>query len=235
MVYRCLGFLPFPILLSFLYCHLAAKFVLPAVRPILAGNGGFHRLDVNNASSNDLSNTPRVEQVVENLIRWVLAQEYSHPTLRLVILKVDDNHGGFFNPTMSDNIQSFRKIGCVFHIDVPTPDETEAMTFQNRWPQRWDQWDLNPGWEHDDMNLNQFGAFNFDQVARRLSVEWADRVLKAHGYRGRYGEVVLVRFEDRDLGWCFGFLELPDGERGARLVTIATGEVLDYWHYTLPA
>lgn len=231
MVYHRLGFHPAFLILLIVFCsHQAASFALPAVRQNVASNTISFGVDINNSSSNDLSTTPRVEHVIGALIRWARAQQdvrFREATLRLVGLRVDNNPQ-FLNPTMSSHIRHFRRFSCLFHYGGPPspPGEPEGFEIQNRWPHHWNQWNLRPV-PQTGMIFDELHTINFEQVARRLSVDWADQLLKAHGYRGRYGEVLLVQLSHTPLGWCFGFLELGGDVRGAKLVTIATGEIID--------
>ncbi|KAL8755326.1 MAG: hypothetical protein Q9199_003723 [Rusavskia elegans] len=231
MVYHRLGFHPaFLILLIFVCSHQAASSALPAVRQTVASNTIPFGVDVNNSSSNDLSTTPRVENVIEALIRWMRSQQdirYCQATLRLVGLRVDNNPQ-FLNPTMSSDIRRFRRLGCLFRYGGPPapPGEPDGFEIQNQWPQHWNQWNLRPI-AQPGMLFDELHTISFEQAARRLSVDWADHLLKAHGFRGRYGEVLLVQLSNTPLGWCFGFLELGGDVRGGKLVTIATGEIID--------
>ncbi|KAI4107861.1 MAG: hypothetical protein LQ339_002471 [Xanthoria mediterranea] len=219
----------FLILLIFFYSHQAATVALPA----LPQNGQSLGINVNSPPStnnNDLSVTKTVETVVEDLLRWTRAQP--DPRLRqsslLGIRMRVDNNGDLFNPTMSDDINRFKRIRCLFRYGGSPAAYDDTFQMHNQWPQQWDRWDLSP------QPLPGVGenlrAFSLEAAARRLSVEWADQLLKASGRRGRYGEVILVQNGGRPLGWCFAFLEIQPGVRSARLVVVATGQVLGAEH-----
>ena len=220
----------FLILLIFFYSHQAATFALPA----LPQNGQSLGINVNSPPStnnNDLTVTKTVETVVQDLLRWTRAQP--DPSLRqaslLAIRMTVDHSPDPLDPTLSDDINRFKRFGCLFRYGGSALNDVFAM--QNQWPQHWDQWDLSQH-RFPEMGSN-LRAFGLEAAARRLSVEWADQLLKASGCRGPYGEVVLAQIGRRPLGWCFSYIEIEPDERGARLVVVATGQILTVEHCML--
>ncbi|KAL8670511.1 MAG: hypothetical protein Q9168_004963 [Polycauliona sp. 1 TL-2023] len=205
-------------------CTSATSSALPAVRQNVPGNSVLH------------VPFPRVEQLITNLLRWTRAQQdirIRQATLRFVFLKVD-NSPEPFNPTRSSNFQDFRNIGCMFRAGGPPSPPHDVILFRNRWPQNWDQWDLAPMDEEMDPDFDDVHTIDFELAARRMSAEFANQLLKAHGFRGRYGAVILENRGSIGLGWCFDSLELEGEEEiAAKLVTIPRGEVLDVEHCIL--
>ncbi|CAO1604208.1 hypothetical protein XANCAGTX0491_007773 [Xanthoria calcicola] len=143
-------------------------------------------------------------------------------------MTVDDSPDPL-NPTLSDDINRFKRFGCLFRYGGSALDDSFFM--QNQWPQHWDRWDLS---QHRFPGMGAgLRAFSLEAAARQLSLEWADQLLKASGCRGRYGEVILVQNGGRPLGWCFAYIEIEPDVRGGRLVVVATGQVLRVEHCML--
>ncbi|KAL8934683.1 MAG: hypothetical protein Q9211_005101 [Gyalolechia sp. 1 TL-2023] len=153
---------------------------------------------------------------------------YSEAQMIAVFLTVD--HA--WNPeqaSLSDKFTDFRDIRCVFrygdnqHVG-PRWRRLTLFTMKNEWPLHWDQWsDPVPRPAHVDDPV----PFQWEQASGRISAEWADVLLKAQGYTGRYARVILRRvyLGRKPLGWCFGGVETSGGELRDVLVEIATGQV----------
>ena len=216
------------ILLIFFYSHQAATSALPA----LPQNGQSLGINVNSPPStnnnNDLTVTQTVETVVQDLIRWMRAQpdpRLRQASLLAIRMTVDDSPDPI-EPTLSDDINRFKRFRCLFRYGGSALDD--SFVIQNQWPQHWDRWDLS---QHRSPEVGaDERAFSLEAAARRLSVEWADQLLKASGFRSPYGEVLLAQIGGRPLGWCFSHVEIEPDWRGARLVVIATGQVLTVEH-----
>ena len=62
-----------------------------------------------------------------------------------------------------------------------------------------------------------------------MSAERANRLLKAHGHRGRYALVSLGKTTAHlDGGWCFLNVQIPDPDGGGQrtyIVDVRTGQV----------
>ncbi|KAL9023128.1 MAG: hypothetical protein Q9196_007375, partial [Gyalolechia fulgens] len=95
---------------------------------------------------------------------------YSKAQMIAVFLTVD--HA--WNPeqaSLSDKFSDFRDIRLTL------------FTMKNEWPLHWDQWsDPVPRPAHVDDPV----PFQWEQASGRISAEWADVLLKAQGYTGRY-------------------------------------------------
>ncbi|KAL8644227.1 MAG: hypothetical protein Q9226_007869 [Calogaya cf. arnoldii] len=145
-----------------------------------------------------------VEQLVGNLVRAIAAspiRAVAETKLVAIMLRVDDNEEDI---TTSSNIASFRKIDVVFRH----PRSGGGLRFSNRWPHHWDQWQ-NP--LRDLVSLKLLPVA-WDTLSVRMSVAWADQLLKIppRPYRGAYGAVVAMQLTGRPLGWCFDALENAD-------------------------
>lgn len=160
----------------------------------------------NLSASNELS----VEQNVGNLLRYLATHEdrdLNQAKMLSVILRVDDIDPSLL--TASDDIASFRKIDCIFRYgSVP-----RGFVVENRWPDHWDRWKAPvTGIPHQRLL-----PVSWHTISTRMSVEWADVVLKRR-HRGRYRAVVLLQPAGRPLGWCFDSVELGNGWIGSVLV-----------------
>lgn len=171
----------------------------------------------NVSASNDLT----LQENVGNLLRTLAVyyeSVYRHASIVAVGLKVDDTD--LPHLTLSDNVASFRYINCAFnHGD---PGALQSFIVRNRWPDRWDQWNA-----PEPIPFTHLPSFQWQAVTTRMSVEWADALLKLRGFGGRYGPVYLRHEPQRPLGWCFDNVELQDGASTSVLVSI-TGEVRRY-------
>lgn len=229
MVNLCLGipsrFLFF--ILCLLGAHHIASSALPA-GPQLGANINFNSITTPNPA-----HVSRVEHIITNLLRWTETQpNIRYPEASLILVEMRVNRPSQADPTMSSNFQDFRYIQCTFRYRGPPspPWGSEILTFENRWPQHWEQWDFTPRVSSDRMDVEEVDhlrAFNFDAAVRRMSGEWADQLLKSQGYRGRYGHVYLVQSGGWPLGWCFDEYERGLDELIAVSVVIATGEVTE--------
>ncbi|KAL8992123.1 MAG: hypothetical protein Q9169_007353 [Polycauliona sp. 2 TL-2023] len=171
----------------------------------------------NISASNDLT----VEQNVQNLVRKLAGwreTRWTESRLLSITLTVDESDS--LHPTLSANIAAFRKIKCLFWFGgQPVPFSFLA---DNQWPDHWDIWNS----PRPAPRRPTLAPVNWQRMFLRMSVEWADTLLKLRGYRGRYGAVVLLQVLGGRLGWCFKHVELEGGWFVDMIVTV-NGEVYE--------
>ncbi|KAL8849374.1 MAG: hypothetical protein Q9221_005612 [Calogaya cf. arnoldii] len=172
-----------------------------------------------NNNNNNISAPPTltVEQNVENLIQWVTSRHPAH--ILSIRLRVSDHDLPIL--TLSDEISLFRKIDCVFLLPSYTPPR--SLSISNQWPVHWGAWRAPiPEPYHED-----WLRLPWKTIFRRMSVEWADHLMKREGYVGEYGAVVLLSMAGRPRGWCFDEVDLEPDLIGSVMVEI-TGEVYTF-------
>ena len=160
------------------------------------------------------SNTLTVEQNIINLLRSLKPHPFpgvSQAKLISIILQVDDNES--INPTLSSNIAQFRKIDLIFRSGDITFFPL-GFSIENKWPSHWDRWNHRV----TETVAGNWAPLSWELMFRRMSVEWADVILKTAGYHGRYGAVILIHRVGQPFGWCFDGIEL--GEHGSRNVLV---------------
>ncbi|CAO1605779.1 hypothetical protein XANCAGTX0491_009285 [Xanthoria calcicola] len=202
-------------ILLLLFCHhlhLTSTLALPANSQTPAKT----LLQLNPSHNINSSNSLSVEQNIGNLMHFLSTNPdpgLNKAQLLTIILRADGNQ--FPHHTLSADIAAFRKIDCIFRYR----SAPRGFRMANRWPDHWDQWNA----PIPEVPLTPLLPVSWRTIFSRLSVEWADVVLKQR-YPGRYGGVILLQQAGRPLGWCFADLELGDDWVGSVLVE-TTGEM----------
>ncbi|KAL8801477.1 MAG: hypothetical protein Q9182_004444 [Xanthomendoza sp. 2 TL-2023] len=173
-------------------------------------------------------------RMVDTLLSKIAARPeitYREATLQVISLQLIPEDGVPPRTHLSSNIEDFHDILAVFRLGGPHPltPNPEILAFPNRTPDRWQEW--------GDAVLEQWYAgsevyrsLQWKPIWGRMSLERADRLLKASGYRGRYRAVTLLHLSARPSGWCFDGLELGRGEEGSVNVEIYSGRSVRVSH-----
>ena len=186
-------------------------------------------LDLGKTHSN-LRTKPNFGDMVDKLLQWLVAQrdiKYRQALLIGVIIRIN-NRDAVTQPTLSGNVGDFRFCSCVFRYGGPPYEQMRnGFSVANGYPQHWDRWGALVPVRHVPDWSPGLRIIQWQQAWARMSLERADELLKANGYRdNRYGQVALVDLGARPLGWCFDYLELAEGELVAVNVEIRTGHVV---------
>ena len=192
------------------YLCLASSLVLPIHSPI----SGYNILPSSINGNVSAPNTLTVEQNIRNLLRLLAASPFpgaKQAKLVSILLRVDDHDT--IIPTLSSDIASFRKIDCGFRWSDPRIIPP-GFSIENRWPTHWDHWEA----PIPERVSEDWAPVSWQLLFSRMSVEWADVVLKRHGYRGPYGAIVLQQQAGAALGWCFEHVQLDEHWSGNVLV-----------------
>lgn len=202
---------PSTILLLVHHLSWALSLVLPIYPPISGLNLPPPTINRNVSTSDTLT----VEQNIRNLLHLLATDPFpraKHAKLVSILLRVDDYDT--IVPTLSSNMAEFRKIDCGFRWPNPGRSIPRGFLIENRWPAHWDQWaSFTIKRVPDD-----WAPVSWELMFRRMSVEWADVVLKRSGYRGQYGAVILQQYAGAPLGWCFEHIQLDQHWSGNVLV-----------------
>ncbi|KAL8809452.1 MAG: hypothetical protein Q9223_003651 [Gallowayella weberi] len=223
------------VLLSHSLCsaiHLASSHALPA-RP------------QSRPSPPALSLPPNVLTITQNihaLVNTLIADPnpiYSNSVMLSCELAVEFyEHGDTPHDLFhSGNINRFHDIRCVFRDGGPIEDERQShFIVENKFPEHWDQWsspapiEFIPG---------DYLPFAWSEVENHMSVERADRLLKAAGHEpgpgfiGKYDMVHLRKSMADGLAWCFENVigDYPDSSaQHTYLVLVRTGRVEQTQH-----
>lgn len=220
------SYLQFALILLCLFLssvHQASSHALPANPPNTPSKPSFQN-----------HNSITIDQNIGTLVRTLAKSpdiRYREASMVAVYLAVEhvEDIEGVEDITFSSNIGDFRDMLCLFRYGGPQPLRPERSLFKvkNRWPVHWEQWAHPEPYHVYSENL---APFRWQDASRRMSVEWADVLLKSNGHRGRYGFVFLARTETEELSgplaWCFGAVETPEGPR-VFWVEVNTGQVLE--------
>ncbi|KAL8836169.1 MAG: hypothetical protein Q9170_003022 [Blastenia crenularia] len=177
--------------------------------------------------NSDSSNEITLPENINNLLCWLATHSdirYNRATLLEIHLNVDDQ---LIVPTHSNNIHDFRRIECIFRTGGPrTP--RDHFTIVNQWPHHWDEWQPP---EHQTFP-HVLQPIDFEQVRRRMSVDWAEYVLKSKSAEHRfYDTVSLFKLPETEVGWCFSGVVREVGEgSGVSLLVEVDGHIREVGH-----
>ncbi|CAL8584851.1 hypothetical protein XPA_010434 [Xanthoria parietina] len=236
---------PLALLLPFLYLfaiQLVSSHALPANRPSpprrlpwLSPPPSLPSLSLPKQNA-ALTITQNIQALV-NTLKADPSIEYSGSTMTMCEFAIEFfEHGDTPHDIYcSSNISQFRDTRCIFrygsYLAVGQPS---YFFIQNHFPE-WDQWALPVPWEGPSLGpVGPHQPFAWSDVANHMSVERADRLLKAAGHEpgegfiGQY-EMVYLREKTTDgLAWCFEnvFGDYPDTSAiHTYLVYVNTGRV----------
>ena len=126
----------------------------------------------------------------------------------------------------SSNIADFQQISLAFRTGgPPVPYGLDKYFFvSNLPPRRWSEW-TPPRFHSGATALDTNRDIAWSRVQTSMSIQRADTLLKAAGYRGDFTAVQIAETRHEPLGFCFHELEVLPGFYRAVIVDVLTGMV----------
>ena len=179
------------------------------------------------------TNATTIGQSLQNLMDMLSADpDIFYRNSEMVECSIAVDHGDhdpeeFHEYPWSSNISEFRDMRCAFRDGGPVLDARLALfSIENRWPLHWDQW--KPPAQNFS-NYYEVFPFSGRKALSYMSAERADRLLKAHGHRGRYQVVTLGKTTAQgNESWRFTNVLIPDSEGGGQrsfIIDVRTGQI----------